>query len=142
MTDPGISEFTARYMSMHEEDLAQLASRRGTLTEEAQAALDTALAARGIDLAALQEADRQEVAAVERQLQEEEKRQEKRRAQYAKIFFAVAVPIAVVAAIFRPERAYETLVSSIVEIVLLGALACVFVAIKKALNKRSRSNRR
>jgi endonuclease/exonuclease/phosphatase family metal-dependent hydrolase len=142
MNDPRVSEFAARYRSMQEEDLADLAARRGTLTEEAQAALDAAIAERGIDLAVLQEADKQEAAAVEQQLQAEEKRQEKRRARYAKVFFAVAVPVAVVAAIFSPERSYSTFISSIVQSVLLGALACGFVAIKKALTKRSRSNRR
>lgn len=136
MNDAKVAEFTARYMSMHEEDLAQLRSKRETLTEEAQTALNIVLAERNIDFASLQEAEKQEAIDFSKKFQETENRKEKRHFKYAKILFAIFIPIALLGVIFNPERSYSIFISSLVQAILLGVIYILIVAVRRAIARK------
>jgi hypothetical protein len=136
MDESRIADFTASYMAMHEEDLARLSGRRSTLVEEAQAALDTVLVNRSIDVAGLREEERQETLKLANREQEARIREERRHASHIKIFFWICVPITLLGILFNPERSYFTFISTLTQGVVLGLIGLLIVVIRRAITRR------
>jgi hypothetical protein len=131
-----VAEFEERYRQLDEWELADIYAKYSTLTDEARAALDGVIRDRNIDLAKM----RQQEATEELHRAEVEhvryERWKKRDAFLLKVFVAIGLPIAIVGALLRPERAYETFVSTLVQTAGLGLVAWVVLAIKRSRSKR------
>lgn len=136
MDESKVAEFTASYMAMHEEDLVRLVDRRSTLVEEAQAALDTVLAKRAIDIKGIKEAGRKEVHDLAEKAKEAEARKDRRHASQTKIFLWVCIPFTLLGILVNPEKSYVTFISSLTQAALLGLIALLVVFIRRAISKR------
>jgi hypothetical protein len=112
MDNHKVSEFAAHYQSLSEWELADIHGKYTSLTEEARAALDAVVADRRIDFEKMRQAEAVEElerAAIE---QTKSEKKTKRDSRLFKIFLAVGLPIIILGALLRPERAYETLISA------------------------------
>jgi len=136
MDSAKVAEFSAHYETLGEWDLFDIDSRRSTLTEEACVALDQTLSKRGINLANLKAEEASELAQQAAHEQEQQLKAEKRDARYLKIFWIVGLPIIIFGAIFRTEKVYETLVSSLVQVGVIGLLYWGYLKFKRSRNQR------
>ena len=133
-----IDEFIERYESMGEWQIIEIHSKEIDLTNEARIALATVISKRGIDLnKALEEAKEEDLARTEKAKIRIDN-QRKRDSRVYKIFFVIAVPIILFGAVFRPERAFETLISSLAQaagIVIIFWLALMAKRFLRRLKK-------
>ena len=136
MDESKVAEFTASYAAMHEEDLVRLLGRRATLVEEAQIALEKVLAKRVIDVAGIKQAERKENLDLGEKAKEAEARNERRHASQTKVFLWVCIPITLLGMLINPDRSYYTFISTLTQAVLLGLIALLFIAIRRAIAKR------
>jgi hypothetical protein len=133
-----VAEFSAHYQSLNEGELADLHDRASSLTEEARMALDAVITNRGIDPEKMrQEAMKEDLDYIAKETVREEERK-KRDARHTKIWIAISIPIVVLGMIFRPERTYETLISTITQVLVIVFAAWVVLAIKRSLSRRKR----
>lgn len=131
-----VAEFTARYETLDEWGLLDIDSRRPTLTDEARFALDQTLSKRGIDLVKLKELEAQDIAQQAKLEQERQIKFDERDARYTKIMWIVCLPIMVFAAVFQTESAFQTLISTLVQVALLGLVNWGYLKFKRSRGKR------
>ena len=136
MDSSKIAAFSAHYESLSEWELYDIDAKRATLTEEARIALDQTLSRRGIDLATLKEVEAAEFAQQATYEQEQQIKAEKRDARYFKFFLIVGLPVVISGALFRTERFYETLISSLVQAGIIGLLYWGYLKFKRSRNQR------
>lgn len=130
-----IDEFVERYECMGEWEIAAIHAKEKDLTDEARAAIAAVMSKRGIDLAAIQERARHEDSA---RSEKEKIRTEKKRSRDARIykaFLIIAVPIVVLGAFLRPERALETFVSSLVQVAGIALIGWLLLMLKRFLSR-------
>lgn len=132
-----VAEFEERYQRLDEWELADIYAKYGSLTEEARAALDGVIQSRNIDLDKMRQQEASEELHRAEIEQERYEKWKKRDAFLSKIFLVIGLPIAIAGALLRPERAYETFISTLVQAVGLGLVAWVVLAIKRSRSKRS-----
>jgi len=84
-------------------------------TPEACIALDQVVAKRGIDLAKLKQIEAEEWARKTAYENEQELLAKKKEARYFKWFLIIGTPIIIFGALFRTEKFYETVVSTLVQ---------------------------
>lgn len=118
-----VAEFLAHYMRLGEWEISELEARAQSLTEEARTALDIVIADRGIDLEKIRHAAAQEEAEFAAKEQARVIKKEKREALLLKAFFVITI----FAIIFRPDQAYKTFLSTLMEVI--GAVIIVWVAL-------------
>lgn len=131
-----VAQFSTRYEALSEWELYDIDARRATLTEEARIALDQTLSKRGIDLARLKELEVTELAQQANYKQEQQIKAEKRDARNFKYLLIVGIPVVIFGAIFRTERFYETLISSLVQVGVIGLLYWAYLKFKHSRNRR------
>jgi hypothetical protein len=137
MDEQRVAEFIARYQGMEKWEIAELHARASSLTEEARTALDAVISGKNIDIEDIRQKEEEEnslCAEKERVLAEKKKRRD---ARLFKAFLVVGTPLIVLQALLRPESAYETFVSTLVQVVGVSIAAWVMFAIKRALNKKN-----
>lgn len=136
MNNSELSQLVEHYNSLDDWELLDIYKRRASLTEEALVALEQVIAHRGPDLAKLQEIEKEESENSAAYEQEQRKKAEKRDARYLKIFWVIAIPLTIFGALFRPERFLETLVSSLTQAIVLGAVYWGYLRFKRSRAQR------
>lgn len=136
MDSTRIEEFSARYEMLDQWEIAELHSRRNSLTPEACIALDQVVAKRGIDLAKLEQIEAAELAQKTAYENEQELLAQKKEARYLKWFLIIGTPIIIFGALFRTEKIYETVVSTLVQGVLIGLIYWAYLKFKRPRNQR------
>jgi uncharacterized membrane protein len=131
-----VAEFSANYETLGEWELFDINSRRATLTEEARIALDQTISKRGIDLAKLKEVEAAELTQQAEYEQQQQLKAEKRDARYFKFFLIIGLPIIILGALFRTDQVLETLVSSLVQVGVIGVLYWGYLKFKRSRNQR------
>jgi hypothetical protein len=131
MDKQAASQFIQHYSSVPEEELVRLHASKSALVEEAQFALDEVVARRGVNVEAIRASNEAEdQAAVEAEKVVHERRRN-RDATIYKWFLWVFGPIIVIVTLLRPERAWETLVSTVVQVLCIGAVAWLVVRFRR-----------
>ena len=129
-----VTTLTAHYKNMNEDEIALLHANPN-LTDEARLALNNVISTRKIDLATIRQEDAEE----QFQIDESRKRivaaKEKRNASFLKWLFIIGIPIVILGAIFRPERAIETLISTAMQGALILVLAWIISSVKRKKDK-------
>lgn len=118
-----IAHFKSVYRAMSEWDIEELDSRKNGLTEEAQAALSEIIAERQVNIAAMREEVAHEADVANAKMEAKEKLDRVQEEKITKRMLLFVVPLCAVIFLIRPERSYETVVSSIVQGLLLVGLA-------------------
>ncbi|MDX1367615.1 hypothetical protein [Pseudomonas sp.] len=130
-----IDEFIERYESMDEWQIIEIHSKEKDLTNEARIALATVISKRGVDLnKVLEEAKEEDLARTEKAKIRIDN-QRKRDTRIYKIFFVIAVPIILLGAVFRPERAFETFISSLAQAAGIAIIFWLALMLKRFLRR-------
>lgn len=130
-----IDEFIERYESMDEWQIIEIHSKEKDLTNEARIALAAVISKRGVDLnKVLEEAKEEDLARTEK-AQIRIDNQRKRDTRIYKIFFVIAVPVILLGAVFRPERALETLISSLAQAAGIAIIFWLALMLKRFLRR-------
>jgi len=137
--DARVAEFVAHYERLDDFAIADLFNRRHSLTSDAQAALDLVAQARQLNLSAVRnEMAREQEAIVEAERQREAS-WKRRDAFWFKVCLWVGIPLLGLGLVFQPERTYQTLVSTIVQVICLVLIAWVVLRIKRAVSGKRKA---
>lgn len=136
MDSTRIEEFSARYETLDQWEIAELHSRRKSLTPEACIALDQVVAKRGIDLAKLVQIEAEELARETAYENQQELLAKKKETRYFKWFLIIGIPIIIFGALFRTEKFYETVVSTLVQGAFIGLIYWAYLKFKHSRNQR------
>jgi hypothetical protein len=123
MEQEQIAHFKAVYRGLSEWDIEDLDSRKNGLTDEAQAALSEIIAERQVDVAGMRKEVIDESKALVRQAEEKEEKQRVKDRKVIKVLSVATIPIILILFLIRPERTYQTLISTIVQAVVLAAIS-------------------
>lgn len=138
MNNQQITTLVAHYQEMDEWEIADLYARASSLTEEGRHALATVISHRKIDVQRIHE---QRLTAERALLEQERMREQKRKARDArwfKIMLIVTIPLIVLSALLRPEKTWETFVSSLVQALGVVAIALVFLRLRRAFEGKKK----
>jgi len=124
--------FMSRYDGLSSDELAEIDGKRENLVEEATAALDEIIKKRGIKPKEIREEILADSTIKTKRISEKPTSSSKR---VLWIFLAVGVLAGVVSLLRSPEKFYETLVSSLTQVVLLVAFGWAFIKIRDRLRK-------
>lgn len=131
MDSARIEEFSARYETLDQWEIADLHSRRNYLTPEACVALDQVVTKRGIDLAKLKQIEAEELSRKAAYENEQELLAKKKEARRFKWFLIIGTPIIIFGGLFRTEKFYETVVSTLVQGVLISLIYWAYLKFKE-----------
>lgn len=129
-------QFKAHYREVSEWELLDIHSRSSTLTDDARIALAEVVAERKIDLQKLRQEESAEERARAAVESEKKKKWDQRDALLFKWFLIISLPIIVVWAFLRPDRAVEAFVSSLVQGIGLCLVAWLVMKLKRRLRKK------
>lgn len=126
-----IAALVAHYKELEEWEIADLYARAYSLTEEGRQALATVISQKKIDFQSIREQGLTE----ERFLLEQERMREQKRkardARWFRIMLVVTIPSIVLSALLRPEKTWETMVSSLVQALGVTVIALVFLKLRR-----------
>lgn len=127
MNQQAIDHFYQHYIRLSDEELEALDARKTTLLEEAQIALASVLAERGVSVDEIRRVNAAEDEERAKAARDSVRRRETRDAKLTKWFFIISVPVIVLSVLLQPEKAWQTLVSSTVQ--ALGIFVFVWIAL-------------
>lgn len=136
MNQQQLSQFKQHYLYLPEEELEQLHARKATLVEEAQVALTEAIAERGVSVEAIRRSNAIEDAGAVAVASVKAKNKARRDARFFKWMLIFGIPLIGVQVALRPEAAWSTLVSALVQVLGLAAIAWLALLIKRKLGKK------
>jgi hypothetical protein len=138
MNNEQIAALVAHYQELDEWEIADLYARASSLTEEGRQALATVISQRKVDVQSIHEQGVTE----ERTLLEQERIRELKRkardARWFRIMLVVTIPLIALSALLRPEKTWETLVSSLVQALGVTAIALVFLKLRRAFEGKKK----
>lgn len=138
MNKEQIAALVAHYQEMDEWEIADLYARASSLTEEGRHALATVISQRKIDVQKIREQGLAEERALLEQERIREQKRKARDARWFRIMLIVIIPLIVLSALLRPEKSWETLVSSLVQALGVTAIALVFLKLRRAFEGKKK----
>lgn len=137
MNQQAIDHFCQHYIRLSDEELEALDARKTTLLEEAQIALASVLAERGVSVDEIRRVNAAEDEERAKAARDAVRRRGIRDAKLTKWFFIISVPVIVLSILLQPEKAWQTLVSSTVQALGIFVIVWIALLVKRKLSSVS-----
>lgn len=133
MNESKILEYMEQYEAVHEEELEHLDAKRDCLTSEAREALARTIKRRSVSIDDLRTDRSKEQLGIEREELEIAKRIGERDRKLLKLISIISVPLVILGILRSPDSAWQTFVSTLVQVAIIGLIVWVVFAVKKKL---------
>lgn len=138
MNNGQVAALVAHYQEMDEWEIADLHARDSSLTAEGRHALATVISHRNIDVQRIHAQMRMEERTLLDQERMREQKTKARDARWFKIMLIVTIPLIALSALLRPEKTWETFVSSLVQALGVTVIALIFLKLRRAFEGKKK----